>query len=65
MHLLNLHSLICEQGIFFHLFGEPFGKDNARPVFADRGVRIKRMWVIGKNNDTLRFDFITKNGKYI
>lgn len=41
---------------------EPFGKDNARPVFADRGLRIKRMWVIGKNSDTLKFEFLTKTG---
>ena len=41
---------------------EPFGKDNPRPVFADRGIRIRRMWTIGKNNDTLKFEFLTKNG---
>lgn len=41
---------------------EPFGKDNARPVFADRGIRIKRMWTIGKNNDTLKFEFLTRAG---
>lgn len=40
---------------------EPFGKDNPRPVFADKGIRIKRMWIIGKNNDTLKFEFLTKN----
>lgn len=27
-NILNLHSLNCENGIFFHLFGDPFGKDN-------------------------------------
>ena len=41
---------------------EPFGKENPRPVFADKGIRIKRMWTIGKNNDTLKFEFVTKNG---
>ncbi len=40
---------------------EPFGKENMRPVFADKGIRIKRMWTIGKNNDTLKFEFLTKN----
>ena len=40
---------------------EPFGKENPRPVFADKGIRIKRMWTIGKNNDTLKFEFVTKN----
>ena len=41
---------------------EPFGKDNRKPVFADRGIKIRRMWTIGKNNDTLRFDFLSPNG---
>lgn len=40
---------------------EPFGKENSRPIFADKGIRIKRMWTIGKNNDTLKFEFVTKN----
>lgn len=44
---------------------EPFGKGNTRPVFADKGVRIKRMWSIGKNNDTLKFEFITKNDAHV
>ncbi|MBQ6845041.1 MAG: single-stranded-DNA-specific exonuclease RecJ [Agathobacter sp.] len=44
---------------------EPFGKDNARPVFADKGVRIRRMWTIGKNNDILKFDFLTKNNNSV
>lgn len=41
---------------------EPFGKDNKKPVFADRGIKIRRMWTIGKNNDTLRFEFLSPNG---
>lgn len=44
---------------------EPFGKDNTRPVFADKGIRIKRMWTIGKNNDTLKFEFITQNNAHV
>ena len=40
---------------------EPFGKDNTRPIFADKGIRIKRMWTIGKQKDTLKFEFITQN----
>lgn len=44
---------------------EPFGKDNTRPVFADKGIRIKRMWCIGKNNDTLKFEFITQNNTHV
>ncbi len=41
---------------------EPFGKDNKKPVFADVDVKIKKMWSIGKNQDTLRLDLITKSG---
>lgn len=41
---------------------EPFGKDNPRPVFADKGLRVKRMWTLGKNNDTLKFEFLTRSG---
>ncbi len=41
---------------------EPFGKENTRPVFADKGIRIKRMWAIGRKKDTLKFEFITKTG---
>lgn len=44
---------------------EPFGKDNERPVFADKGIRIRRMRTIGKNNDTLKFDFVTKQGNIV
>ena len=44
---------------------EPFGKDNVRPVFADKEICIKRMWKIGKNNDILKFQFITKNNNLV
>ncbi|MBR2046072.1 MAG: single-stranded-DNA-specific exonuclease RecJ [Agathobacter sp.] len=44
---------------------EPFGKDNPRPVFADKGIRIRRMWPIGKNNDSLKFEFLTNNNKSV
>ncbi len=41
---------------------EPFGKDNPRPVFADKGLHVKRIWTLGKNNDTLKFEFLTRRG---
>lgn len=44
---------------------EPFGKDNPRPVFADKGIRIKRMQTIGRNQDSLRFEFLTKNNQSV
>lgn len=40
----------------------PFGKDNPRPVFADRKLRISRMWVVGKNNNVLRLSMISSHG---
>jgi single-stranded-DNA-specific exonuclease len=41
----------------------PFGKDNERPVFADRGLRISRMWIIGKNKNVLRLSLKTSSGR--
>lgn len=41
----------------------PFGKENERPVFADRDISIRRMWIIGKNRNVLRLDLISSNGK--
>lgn len=41
---------------------EPFGKDNTKPVFADRNLRVKRMWIIGKNRNVLKFSLVTEQG---
>ncbi|MBR3810813.1 MAG: single-stranded-DNA-specific exonuclease RecJ [Agathobacter sp.] len=43
----------------------PFGKDNTKPVFADKKIRVKRMWVIGKNKNVLRLSLQTSYGKSI
>uniref|UniRef100_UPI0040567C03 single-stranded-DNA-specific exonuclease RecJ n=1 Tax=Agathobacter sp. TaxID=2021311 RepID=UPI0040567C03 len=40
----------------------PFGKDNTKPVFADRDIRIKYMAVLGKNRNVLKLSLITKKG---
>ncbi len=40
----------------------PFGKDNPKPVFADRGVHIKRMWIMGKNRNVLKLSLVTNEG---
>lgn len=40
----------------------PFGKDNERPVFADKGLRVSRMWVIGRQKNVLRLSLITASG---
>ena len=50
-----------------HEFGvlAPFGKDNTKPVFADKGIRVKRMSVIGKNKNVIRFTLITASGRLV
>ena len=40
----------------------PFGKDNPKPVFADKNLRVSRMWVVGKNNNVLRLSLISSYG---
>ncbi len=42
---------------------KPFGKGNERPVFADRNLRIRRMWRIGKNQNVLRLQMISQSGR--
>ena len=41
---------------------EPFGKDNERPIFADKGIRIRKLWIVGQNQNVLRLDMITAIG---
>ena len=41
---------------------EPFGKDNTKPVFADRNIRVKRMWIMGKNRNVLKLSLETEQG---
>lgn len=41
----------------------PFGKDNTKPIFADKQIRIKRMWIMGKNRNVLKLSLITGSGK--
>ena len=41
----------------------PFGKDNPKPVFADRNIRIKRMWLLGKNKNVLKLSMLTQEGR--
>lgn len=37
----------------------PFGKDNVKPVFADKGISIRRMSIIGKNRNVLKLELLT------
>ena len=40
----------------------PFGKDNERPVFADREIGIARMWIVGKSRNVLKMSLRTSSG---
>lgn len=41
---------------------EPFGKGNEKPVFAEKNLRIARMMVIGKNQDSLKLVLQNERG---
>lgn len=41
----------------------PFGKDNPKPIFADRNLRISRMWTVGKNQNVLRLSMCSEYGQ--
>ena len=41
----------------------PFGKDNPKPVFADRNLKTSLMWIVGKNQNVLRMTLISKQGR--
>ena len=42
---------------------KPFGKDNSRPIFANKGVDIAALSMIGKDKSTLRLS-LYQNGNY-
>jgi single-stranded-DNA-specific exonuclease len=41
---------------------EPFGKGNEKPVFAEKGLSIDRLQVIGKNQDSLKLVLTNERG---
>ncbi|NLM06301.1 MAG: single-stranded-DNA-specific exonuclease RecJ [Tissierellia bacterium] len=41
---------------------KPFGNGNEKPVFTDLNVKIKKVFLIGKNKNVLKFEFFTENG---
>lgn len=43
----------------------PFGKDNTKPLFADKNLRVRRMWVVGKNRNVLRLQMVSAYGECI
>lgn len=42
---------------------EPFGKGNEKPIFAERNLKIKSAFVIGKNASGIKFRVINQYGK--
>ncbi|MBE5888579.1 MAG: single-stranded-DNA-specific exonuclease RecJ [Lachnospiraceae bacterium] len=40
----------------------PFGKDNAKPVFADKNISVKRIMIMGKNRNVLKISLMTAGG---
>lgn len=42
---------------------EPFGNGNKKPLFAEKGVRVANMSVLGKKRNALRMDLISADGK--
>ncbi len=44
---------------------EPFGKGNAKPVFADRGIRIKRLYSVGKMRRIWKMTLVTAGGNEV
>ena len=41
---------------------EPFGKGNAKPLFAERDIRVRDYRILGKNKNVVRMDLETSDG---
>ena len=39
----------------------PYGKDNTKPVFADKDISVKRLMIMGKNRNVLKLSLVTAN----
>ena len=44
---------------------EPFGKGNSRPLFADKNIKVKRGFILGKSQNVLKLKLKIKNNKFI
>ncbi len=40
----------------------PFGKGNSGPRFADKDLRVRRAYVVGRNQNVLRLELVTERG---
>lgn len=43
----------------------PFGRENPRPVFADKNLKIRRMFLVGKKQNVLRLQLGNDEGKTV
>lgn len=43
----------------------PFGKDNAKPVFADKNISVRRITIMGKNRNVLKLSLLTASGSLV
>ncbi len=41
---------------------EPFGKGNNKPVFAEQHFKIRKAWILGKNQNVLKLNIINSDG---
>jgi single-stranded-DNA-specific exonuclease len=44
---------------------EPCGKDNPRPLFAEKNLSVTRLWVVGKKQNVLRLNLRTPKGRTV
>ncbi len=42
---------------------EPFGKGNIKPIFAEKNLRVRRAFVIGKNSNVLKLNVVNDYGR--
>lgn len=42
---------------------EPFGKGNPKPLFAEKNIRVKRGFILGKNQNVLKLLLLTNSGR--
>lgn len=43
----------------------PFGKDNPRPLFADRNLSVTKLTILGKNSNVIRIGMVSQDGAFI
>ncbi|MEE1028784.1 MAG: single-stranded-DNA-specific exonuclease RecJ [Agathobacter sp.] len=43
----------------------PFGKDNPRPIFADRNLSVTKLTILGKNSNVIRVGMVSQDGAFI